>query len=130
MSISTPYPPAPRQDSNRALRAILYALMNNGAIGLADRADSNYLLRQILYALTTGAPVQDETVTTVFANSLADAQTKSSAAVGVNNIVFILNAINPGELSAYQLTSRTPTQGSPQQFQPNDNNALTYSLVF
>lgn len=66
----------------------------------------------------------------VFANSISAAQAESSSSVGVGNIVFIMNAVNPGELSGYQLQAGTPTQASPFQFQPNDNSNLTYTLVF
>jgi len=69
-------------------------------------------------------------ITTPFATSIADAQVKSSSSVGIGNIVQILNAVNPGELSGYILQVGTPTQSPPFQFQPNDNLSLTYSLVF
>lgn len=64
-----------------------------------------------------------------FANSITEAKGKSSAAVGVGGLVFIMNAVNNGELSEYQLISGIPTQGLPFQFQPLDNANLTYSLV-
>jgi len=69
-------------------------------------------------------------ITTPFATSISDAQAKSSSSVGVGNIIEILNAVNPGELSGYVLQVGAPTQSSPFQFQPNDNPSLTYSLVF
>lgn len=68
-------------------------------------------------------------VSTPFASSIADAKSQGSSAVGAGNIVSIMNAVNAGELSFYQLQSGTPTQGSPAQFQPTDNSALVYTLV-
>ncbi len=68
-------------------------------------------------------------VITPFATSIADAQAADSSAVGVGNIVYILNSINSGALAAYQLVSGTPSQGSPFQFRPDDNDTLFYSVI-
>lgn len=120
---------APSASDNILLRGILYALMNNGLTGLAPEASSNILLRAILYQLTAGGGSSSDGVTIPFATSIAAAQAAPSSSLAVGDIIWILNAVNPNQLSAYQVISGTPTQGSPQQFQPNDNNALTYSLT-
>jgi len=67
---------------------------------------------------------------TVFAESILQAQAISSSSVAIGSVIFIMNAVNQGELSGYQLQSGSPSQIEPFQFQPNDNLNLTYTLVF
>lgn len=118
--------------TNHLLNRILYALMNNGAFGMIPgHFPDNVLLKGIVYQLTNGggggsAP---SGVIVPFATSIAAAKAKPSASVGVGNFVQILGAVNPGQLSTYQLQNGTPTQASPAQFQPNDNPNLVYTLV-
>ena len=64
----------------------------------------------------------------VFANSIDEAKRRPTTNFELQDgdIVWVLNAVNPNELSAYQFKIGNTEESLPQVFEPNDNLGVYY----
>jgi len=64
----------------------------------------------------------------VFANSIDEAKRRPTTNFELQDgdIVWVLNAVNPNELSAYQFRLGNVSESLPQVFEPNDNLGICY----
>jgi hypothetical protein len=88
-----------------------------------------YLIR-IIAALSSQIS-NDSVQTTPFATSVATAKTLTSSDLASGNVVCVLNAINPGQLSFYlfSISGSRPAESIPAIFYPDDNPQGFFTLV-